>query len=436
MLSGAETGLMIKEALFMKRIFVFLLVLVVAGISQAIMVNVVNDANLRTAVINRLNLDANYAPPISPSDMNHPTAIDMNRPSFTFLDANHLGISDLNGLEYATNLKTLYLADNNISDLGLLSGLKKMQYLRLWGNSNLANLAPLADMNALLSFRAYDCNIADINVVSKFIKLQSLHLALNKISDINALSGLTKLTYLNLHDNYISDINSLSALIKLAFLDLSYNNDILDINAISDMNSLVEIGLSDVNLINISPLADVNQIQYLWLGYNRIQDINSLTKYHNLISLSLSYNSLSFQSWCVYLKQIKSNNPTANIYTAPPASSSLIDIDSTDVNDLQIFANKWLSVPCNTNNAYCNCADSTESGTVNFDDFVDFADVWMYQPQKVFMIFKKAAATSGLFYAHKKGRFLQTFLLFIVRCRRNFVKSRQSRGHQGSICLI
>ncbi|MCX5633542.1 MAG: leucine-rich repeat domain-containing protein [Phycisphaerae bacterium] len=336
------------------------------------MVNVVNDANLRIAVIDRLNLDANYAPPISPSDMNHPTAIDMNRPSFTSLDANHLGISDLNGLEYATNLKTLYLADNNISDLGLLSGLKKMQYLRLWGNSNLANLVPLADMNNLLSFWAYDCNIADINAVSKFTKLVSLNLNLNNVTDLNALSGLTTLTYLNLNDNNIADINSLKNLTKLRQLYLSRNYNISDINAVKDMNSLSELGLTDVNLVDISPLADVNQIRYLWLGYNEITDISALTKDVNFIELNLNYNPLNFESWCVHLKTIINNKPSATI-----TSNLLINDRFTDMIDLSFFASKWLRQDCVVDSD-CGGADFSEDSNVDFYDFAIFANWWMY----------------------------------------------------------
>ncbi len=394
----------------MKRVIVFLLVLVVAGISSAVPV-VFNDPNLKAAVEAKLGII-------------DPDATEMLL--LTSLDANSLGISDLTGLEYATNLTTLYLCNNIFGDLSPLSGLTKMKYLYLWGNPYITSLASLANMSDLRYLKASGCNITYINVVSNFKKLEGLslgdnlisnitpladinslkylYLSLNNISDINvfkdpdvnnlreldlsdnfisdinALSGLTKLTYLNLRYNELGNINPLSGLKKLVYLYLSYNDNIPDINAVKDMNSLVELSLTDVNLSNIFPLADVNQIQILWLGSNQIEDINALTKYHNLTLLKLSYNPLSFQSWCVYLRQIRDNNPTATIRTVP-AANGLMNVDSTtDFNDLRIFATQWLRSGCNTNNAYCNCADSTESGMVNFEDYVDFADWWMYQP--------------------------------------------------------
>lgn len=403
MLSGAETGLMIKEALFMKRIFVFLLVLVVAGISQAAPV-VFNDPNLKAAVEAKLVI-----PNPEPADML----------LLTTLDANHLGISDLTGLQTATNLTTLRLSNNNLGNIDLLIGLKKMQYLYLNGNSSINSLLALADMNDLRRLRAQDCSINNINVVSNFKKLESLSLNNNNISDITPIqdintlrslylagnnildinvfkdSDVNKLTELDLSDNLISDINALSGLIKLInlqlrynditdinalkdlksliYLYLSFNESITNINVLKDMNSLVELGLTDVNLIDISPLADVNQIQILWLGYNLIEDVNVLTKYNNLTMLSLYYNPLSFESYCVYLKQIINNKPSANI-----AFNQLLDDRFTDANDLHTFSDKWLRDDCSWSNGDCSGADFGESGNVNFYDFAIFANWWMY----------------------------------------------------------
>ena len=87
-------------------------------------------------------------------------------------------ISDLTGLEYATNLTELSLIANQISDISPLSGLTNLTYLDLEGN---------------------------------------------QISDIAALAGLTNLTHLSLGDNEISDISPLSGLTNLTSLDLSYN---------------------------------------------------------------------------------------------------------------------------------------------------------------------------------------------------------------------
>jgi internalin A len=387
----------------MKRIFVFLLVLVVAGISQAAVV--FNDPNLKAAVEAQLGITG-------------PNATEMLL--LTSLDANSLGISDLTGLDYATNLTTLRLSNNNIGGLDLLAGLTKMQNLYLNGNPSINSLFPLSGMTDLRNLRVSGANVMNISVVANFKKLVWLHLSDNVISDItpiadinslkylylslnnisdintladpdvnnlkeldlsdnfisdiNALSGLTNLVNLKLRYNDLGNINPLSGLTKLQYLYLSANDNITDINAVKNMKSLVELGLTDVNISDISPLADVNQIKYLWLGYNQITDINALTKDVNFITLSLSYNPLSFESWCVYLKQIINNKPSATIFC-----NALLNDRFTDVNDMQIFADNWLRQDCSLANGDCSGADFGESGNVDFFDFAIFAEWWMYQ---------------------------------------------------------
>jgi hypothetical protein len=54
--------------------------------------------------------------------------------SLTCLDAGHMGIANIAGLEYAKNLKYLDLEDNHISDISSLSGLLQLTELELQGN--------------------------------------------------------------------------------------------------------------------------------------------------------------------------------------------------------------------------------------------------------------------------------------------------------------
>ncbi len=406
----------------MKRLFALLVVLVIVNITAATPV-VFNDPALKVAVENQVGLDP------EPADML----------LLTNLPASSLGIVDLTGLEYATNLKTLDLQNNDINDVSPLSGLTKLTTLFLSRNKQIHDINSLSGLTKLLYFRVSDCNITNISVVANFPVLEGLSasdsyaypgnnnisdinslnnrtslrylyiygnnisnlaplatipelleldVADNNIANVNDINGLTKLTFLNVRYNYITDINPLSGLTKLVYLFASFNDNISDINAISDMNNLAELGLTDVNLSTITPLADVNQIKVLWLGYNMIEDINALRIYKKLTWLNLVDNPLSFRSWCPYLRQIKDNNPAAEIETMP-VFKSLIHYGSTDVNDLQIFLNRWLNGPdvgpdygCDSYNAFCNCADCAvlngpQDGKVDFVDYARFAEWWI-----------------------------------------------------------
>jgi hypothetical protein len=103
-----------------------------------------------------------------------------------YLLAGGLDISNINGLEYCTNLTTLGLAGNQISDLRPLSGLGNLESLLVETNQ-----------------------ISDLTQLSGLVSLETLSVPLNQISDIGPLSGLANLWILYLDSNQISDLSPL-----------------------------------------------------------------------------------------------------------------------------------------------------------------------------------------------------------------------------------
>ena len=106
-------------------------------------------------------------------------------------------ISNLAGLEYATNLTDLNLKYHKVSDLSPLSGLTHLRSVVLLGNG-----------------------ISSISPLSGLMELESLDLESNEVSDISALSGLPNLASVCLHRNLVSDLSPLASLTSLDWLDL------------------------------------------------------------------------------------------------------------------------------------------------------------------------------------------------------------------------
>ena len=142
-----------------------------AGIEQTVIFNAVArtavdipDSNLRTAI--ETNLGLALSNPIALSEM----------AALTRLTASNANISDLTGLEFATNLTTLELGPERVANE--------------WRNSNaVSDLSPLAGLT----------------------RLTRLHLPNNSISDISAVANLSDLTWLHLSHNNISDLSPLVA---------------------------------------------------------------------------------------------------------------------------------------------------------------------------------------------------------------------------------
>ncbi len=239
---------------------------------------VIPDAYLRNVISDSLN-KARSAP-ITRADMATLTRI--NAPG---------SITDLTGLEFATNLTTLGLQHNQISDIAALSGLTNLTSLNLW-NNQISDIAALSGLTNLTMLDLEGNPISDIAALSGLTKLEWLWLRLNQISDITALSGLTNLTTLGLQHNQISDIAALSGLTNLTTLGLS-GNRISDIAALSGLTNLTTLGLSGNRISDIAALSGLTNLTWLVLYDNQISDIAALSGLTNLRTLNLEDNQIS-----------------------------------------------------------------------------------------------------------------------------------------------
>ena len=136
------------------------------------------DANLRNAVRAALRLNANE--PLTQQKL-----LNLN-----VLNAPRLRITDLTGLEYATNLRSLSVGGNQIRDL-----------------------TPLANLTRLTGLYIGDNSISDINPLANLTNLRRLGMLRNQITDIRILADLVNLTYLRLAGNPISDTSVLRKLL-------------------------------------------------------------------------------------------------------------------------------------------------------------------------------------------------------------------------------
>ena len=188
------------------------------------------DANLRAVIEDSLGKADNA--PITRADM----------AALTGFIAPNKGIRNLTGLEYATNLRHLYL-----SGVETIDG--------EWFNSNdISDLSPLSTLTNLTLLSLGINSISDISALSNLTNLTGLDLGINSISDISALSNLTNLTFLSVFDNDITDISALSNLTNLKLL-------YLDENSISDISPLVSntgLGNGDRVYLKDNPLSSTS----------------------------------------------------------------------------------------------------------------------------------------------------------------------------------
>lgn len=200
-------------------------------------------------------------------------------------------ITNVSALARLTNLESLGLMYNQISDIRCLAGLTKLQQLYLSSNT-IVDISPLANMNLLQQLGLAYNEIRNISVLAHLTDLTVLDLGGNRIDNINALSNLTNLQYLTLYANVNIDLSVLSNLTNLTTLSLDDNN-IKDISALAGLTNIHNLGLSNNRIDDISALASMVNLRWVFLSNNRIRDISVLSTLTDLEELRLDGNQIA-----------------------------------------------------------------------------------------------------------------------------------------------
>ena len=258
------------------------------------------DENLRTIVRETLNL------------YSHTTLTQQAMQTLVALNAENSDITNITGLEYATQLGTLNLGANEIRDLSVLEELTRLTELSL--NSN---------------------RIQVITPLEGLINLRRLDLSFNRISDIAALTELREITDLNLTDNNISNITALTELTRITRLDLS-GNEIKDIASLSDLTQTTSLNLSDNRISNIVSLRNLTGITKLDIFGNQIKDVTPLTNLTQITSLNLSDNQISDIAALRSLRRITRLEISGNQIQDVTPLKNLIQITHLDLSGNQI----------------------------------------------------------------------------------------------------
>lgn len=149
----------------------------------------VPDPNLRLLIRETLALPKGV--PLTQGQMQRITSLDAG---------GDRGITNLKGLEHATNLQFLWLYHNPITDINPFVHLRKLEGFHLW-----------------------DCQVDDLRPLRDLDNLRWIVLGNNQISDIDALAELTNLTDLRLDGNQILDYRPLANLHNLETLWIQAN---------------------------------------------------------------------------------------------------------------------------------------------------------------------------------------------------------------------
>ncbi|MCL0107947.1 leucine-rich repeat domain-containing protein [Peptococcaceae bacterium] len=218
------------------------------------------------------------------------------------LFANWKGIKCLDGLEYANNLRYLFLMGNQITDITPLvnnPGLGRGD--SIWLNNNPLDLTPgsqnMQDIETLQARRVFVRFDGVVEPVDPYVETflldtnleAAIRDALGKPTGNITKEDMAKLTNLEANRRRIIDLSGLEYAVNLTSLNL-HGNQITDITPLAGLTNLTRLYLGGNQITDITPLAELTNLTRLNLSYNQITDITPLAGLTNLTNLNLLLN--------------------------------------------------------------------------------------------------------------------------------------------------
>jgi len=213
----------------------------------------------------------------------------------TWLDCSGRGISSLDGLEHFTNLVSLTLENNLISDLSPLAGLDKLNWLN-FARNNVIDLSPLQQLRGLYGLWMFQNQVENLEPLSDLTKLGALEGNNNNISSLEPLRDHQNFHWLTVADNpLISDISPIQDYTGLEVFNIAGNPLVTDLSPLQDKTTLNHLNL-DRNLFTEADLVHVQNLTNLislTLQENQIADLNFVQNLDKLQTLTLQQNRIT-----------------------------------------------------------------------------------------------------------------------------------------------
>ena len=229
------------------------------------------------------------------------------------LESSGQGLSSLEGIQHAVNLRKLIIAEYSLTGIGQLAPLKKLHTLKLLG-TQASDISPIVGLLNLRSLTLHQNQFTSIDGLTNLRGLQHISISEPKVKNLTMISTLAyledlsvlnmqaqeatfledlgRLQSVNLSGNSITDLTPITNLQGLSTL-LLYNNHISELSPIKSLGNLRTLGLSGNRITDLSPLSQLDNLQALSLAQNRISDTTPIGGITNLRGLDLTANRIA-----------------------------------------------------------------------------------------------------------------------------------------------
>lgn len=205
--------------------------------------------------------------------------------------------------EYMINTESLYLNNNQLTELTLSKEMKRLTDFD-FSNNQLTSLRIFAPIPETYILSVYNNKLTELIIPDTAVKLTGIYAQNNQLFNLNIPTTLKNLFTIDLSNNQLSTLDMSTEWVKLKDINLS-TNWINEIVIPKELVSLINLNLSSNRLTKIDIPVELVNLTNLNLGNNQLQDISISSEFVNLKKIYLNNNILtSFDISASVLSQI------------------------------------------------------------------------------------------------------------------------------------
>ncbi|WP_369670114.1 MucBP domain-containing protein, partial [Enterococcus lactis] len=263
-------------------------------------------------------------------------------------------IDNIEGIQYAKNLKTISFTVSTNTDLSPMENLINLEKLSINSNNSASKISDISFLKTLTNLKSLsitNSDISDISPLQNLTKLVELDLARNKIVDLHPLNHLTNLTELRLGGNSTLDastVDVLGSLTNIVLLDLSFTK-VKNYTWIEGMKNLVTLNVSNNGLVDedVIPISKLDALKYLYVQFNKLTDLNTFQNMQSVSLLQAQFNNISdltplenfknFEQINLQWNNISDISPLSRVSDANTSYVMLTGNHISDISPLQVM---------------------------------------------------------------------------------------------------
>lgn len=342
-----------KKVIGITLVMIMLVAILMPSISSASTEEVtIQEDKLKEAILTQNDVDTNKDGIITQEEMKKVTRIQIPE-----------GVTDLTGLEYATNLTTITVKyDEKMPDLSkvnsqsgtievnidvssatgtvkldFLKNVKKLSDVMIYKPDTKETIAidysALAEIKTLnylsLRYGVAPKNIKDLGSLNYLLELEIIGDVEtgNHSIDLNGIENLKNLAFLKVIDHNLQNVSKLGELKNLAHIEFCDVNGISDLSALRNCDELTYVAIRSTDVSNVSFLKNKQKMRELHLENSPVKDITEMKDLMVLVDTLPIIEVLSVDVEGVKIENIEKYKEMVDFFTAdePETENSNIE---------------------------------------------------------------------------------------------------------------